>query len=167
MPIYTKTGDKGDTSLFGGKRVAKSDLQVEACGQIDELSSFLGLIIAKLEAAPEKEFLTGIQKDLYHIMASLSGDKEIINLGTKISEFEKRMDDIEKHEPKLNKFILPQGNEIASLFHIARTICRRAERAVIRYFERDKDLEIIMYLNRLSDLLFMFARFYNVTEITV
>lgn len=169
MPIYTKTGDDGTTSLYGGKRILKSDLQVEVYGQIDELSSFIGLTIAKINSSFYKNFLTEIQKDLYLIMSFLAGAKvKIDDLLKKTKKIEKEIDNLEKKLPKLNRFILPQGNEISCLFHITRTICRRAERAVVGYFEKEESLtikngrwEIITYLNRLSDLFFTLARFYH------
>ncbi len=165
MPIYTKTGDRGTTSLYGGKRVSKSNLQVEAYGSVDELSSHLGFAVSKLPKK-EKIFLLEIQKDLYKIMAHLSGAKvELSYLDYKVKVFEKKIDELENKLPKLTRFILPGGNELSAWFHILRTVCRRAERKVIRYCEsleiRNWKLEIIRYLNRLSDLFFTLARWKN------
>lgn len=175
MPIYTKTGDSGTTSTYGGRRVLKSDPQIEVCGQIDELSSFIGLTIAKINSSSHKKFLTQIQKDLYLIMSFFAGAKvKIDNLPQKTKKIEKEIDNLEKKLPKLNRFILPQGSELSCFFHIARTICRRVEREVVGYFEKEKPLviegeklEIISYLNRLCDLFFVLARFYNTKDITV
>lgn len=160
MPIYTKTGDNGLTSLFGGKRVFKSDLQIEAYGSIDELSSFVGLVISKIENYDDKNFLEKLQKDFYKIMAALSGAKVNLSfLEKKIVEFEKKIDTLDKKLPKLKRFILPGGTESASWLHVLRVICRRAERKVIKHSQ--KELLIIKYLNRLSDLFFTLARYYN------
>ena len=151
MPIYTRTGDKGETSLYGGKRISKADCQVETYGSIDELTSFIGLLVSKVKKSNDKELLINIQKDLYQIMSFLSGEKL----------------------PKLNKFILPGGNEISSLFHVVRVLCRKAERRNIDFFNQPFDfaqdkstinnqqLTIIKYLNRLSDLFFTLARKYG------
>lgn len=168
MPIYTKTGDKGETSLFGGKRISKSDLQVEAYGSADELSSHLGLIISKGVNKRDKQLLASVQSDLYKMMAFLSNSKvDLEALNDRVKSFEQSIDKTTSKLPKLHRFILPQGGEIASLFHISRTVCRRAERAVIREFLSKKTLVkddqqlIVKYLNRLSDLLFTFARKYT------
>ncbi|MBI4008878.1 cob(I)yrinic acid a,c-diamide adenosyltransferase [Candidatus Roizmanbacteria bacterium] len=167
MSIYTRTGDKGTTSLFGGKRVYKSDPQVEAYGSVDELNSFIGLAISKSKNKEEKAFLTSIQQDLYIIMSYLSGAKvNLKSIGIKVARFEKEIDKIEKLLPKLSLFILPGGNEISSWFHILRVICRRAERNVVRissnYEPRTTNYELILkYLNRLSDLFFILARWHN------
>lgn len=170
MSIYTKTGDSGTTSLFGGKRVSKADLQVEAYGNLDELNSFLGLLEAKLLDKKEKQSITSIQKDLYKIMSYLSGypkfDKK--TLSERVIFFEKTMDFLAKKLPALNSFIIPQGGEVTALLHITRTVCRRSERAVLRSLERkkmtDDDKTILVYLNRLSDFLFMLGRYYSYEE---
>jgi cob(I)alamin adenosyltransferase len=168
MPIYTKTGDHGTTSLYGGRRVLKSDLRVESYGSIDELSSFIGLIATRLKNKDDKNFLNLIQKDLYQIMAILSGaDKNLSYLEKKVVAFEQRIDEIKTNQPKLNGFILPGGTEFSAWFHILRTVCRRVERNVVRFLNNltikqfNNKTIIIKYLNRLSDLFFMFARFYN------
>jgi len=168
MPIYTKTGDEGKTSIYGGKRVSKSSPLVEAYGSVDELTSLIGLVISKLKVKEEKTFLTGIQKNLYKIMSLLSGAPvKLNNLENEILGFEKRIDKLVNKLPKLNRFILPQGTELASWFHVLRTVCRRTERCVIAVFNsqnsitRNNQPVIIKYLNRLSDLFFMFARWYN------
>ncbi len=160
MPIYTKNGDKGQTSLFGGKKVFKSDNIIEAIGSVDELNSFIGYLVIKIKNKKDKDFLVEVQKDLYQIMSVLSGGKENNNfLEERILIFEKNIDEIEEKLSSLNKFIIPGGTEISSLFHILRVICRRAERAVVKCF-LNNHLLIIKYLNRLSDLFFIFARVY-------
>ncbi len=169
MPIYTKTGDKGMTSLFGGKRVSKSDLQVEAYGCADELSSYLGLVIAKLKVKSDISLLTSIQKDLYQIMAFLSNAKvDLKGLNSQVKIFERYIDKLTSLLPKLSRFILPQGGEVASLLQISRTLCRKSERRVVAYFENSKignSKIILQYFNRLSDFLFMLARKYEDKEI--
>lgn len=178
MSIYTRTGDTGTTSLFGGKRVLKSDIQIKSYGTIDELSSYVGLIISKINNKKDRQLLTEIQKDLYAIMAVLSGVKTLnLPLEKKVKKFEQKIDSVQSKLPKLRGFILPQGTEVTCLFHIARTVCRRAERNTVRHFEKLKiencleigncDLKILMYLNRLSDLFFALARHYNSKEVVV
>lgn len=168
MPIYTKTGDKGTTALFGGKRISKANLQVEAYGSVDELSSFLGLLIYKLKPTTYKLFLIDIQKDLYKIMAHLSGAKlDLGFLDFRVEEFEKKIDGMDKKLTKLTRFILPGGSELSSWFHILRAVCRKSERRVVAYFQNNETMKqynniaILKYLNRLSDLFFTLARFYN------
>ena len=167
MPIYTKTGDKGETSLFGGKRLLKSDLQIDAYGTIDELTSFLGMIIVKITDKNDATFLTQIQKDLYQIMGVLAGaNSPIESLSQRITLFEQKIDTMESNLPKLHRFILPGGTELAAWFHIVRTVCRRAERDTVSLntkgqISSDIMMLIIQYLNRLSDLLFIYARWYN------
>lgn len=175
MTIYTRTGDDGTTSLFGGKRLLKSDLQVEAYGGLDELSAFLGLLMIKNKNKDDKELFTFIQKDLYQVMGYLAGAKINLDyLAKEVIKFEKIIDTLESKLPKLTQFILPQGTELSVYTHIARTTCRRAERNVVGYANSQKlstinhELTtIIRYLNRLSDLLFTFARTYNANEVIV
>lgn len=169
MTIYTRTGDNGKTSLYGGKRVLKSDLQVEAYGTVDELTSFIGLICSKIKKKQDKDFLLEIQKNLYLMMAYLSGkDIDLSFLEKKVKEFENKIDQLDKKLSRLNRFIISGGREISSWFHILRTVCRRAERETIKYFTTTNQQPatsnqqlITKYLNRLSDLFFVFARFYN------
>jgi cob(I)alamin adenosyltransferase len=167
MPIYTKTGDKGETSLFGGKRILKSDPQIATYGTIDELTSFLGMLTVKLTDRNEQDFLVQTQKELYQIMGFLAGaPNPIDSLAERVTFFEKKIDEIEAQLPKLHRFILPGGTETASWFHIARTTCRRAERECVLLSTisklDEKNLFIcIQYLNRLSDLLFDLARWHS------
>lgn len=165
MPIYTKGGDKGKTSLYGGKRVSKTDPQVEAYGSVDELSSFIGLVASKSKPN-EQKILLDLQKDLYKIMSYLSGaNLDLGFLDLRMKEFENEIDQIDKKLPKLTRFILPGGNELSAWFHILRVICRRSERKVIKYYSSLKikkfKFEIIRYLNRLSDYFFILARSKN------
>ncbi len=167
MPIYTRTGDSGETGIIGGKRVYKSDPQIEATGNIDELSSHLGLLILKVKETGDREFLTAIQKDLYEIMAFLAGSKNDASpIAEKTARFEEYIDALDKTLPRLTQFVIPQGTEEASLAHIARTVCRRAERSVVAYMRLQPKINeqmqsAVKYLNRLSDVLFMISRKYN------
>ena len=157
MSIYTKTGDKGTTSLYGGVRISKSDPRVEAYGEADELTSFIGLAAAKIKNKDHQALLVEIQKDLYQIMAVLSGAKANLNyLEEKILGFEKAIDAMDKRLPLLKRFIVPGGTEISSWLHILRVLTRRAERRAVGY-----DMIIVKYLNRLSDLFFTMARTYG------
>ncbi len=165
MSIYTRTGDKGSTSLFGGKRVSKSDRRIETCGLIDELTSYLGLVINKLPDDSDKTLLIVIQKDLYKIMAYISGAKvDLAFINNRTRSFEKRIDTIDTMLPRLTKFLLPQGTELSCLLHVTRTVCRRTERVTVK---NNTGINTVQYLNRLSDLLFTLARFYNKKETTV
>lgn len=158
LKIYTKTGDLGKTSLYGGKRVWKNDLAVEAYGEVDELNSAIGLI----RAEKENKFLEEIQRDLLMIGSSLAGYPTSppirrVRWASKIKNLERRIDEIEERLPELKNFIFPSG-----LFHLARSVCRRAERRVVELSQKKEiDKSIIVYLNRLSDLLFEMARDEN------
>lgn len=166
MKIYTKKGDFGFSSVFGGKKVLKSDIQLTAYGNIDELNSFIGFLITKLKHS-EKPFFAGIQKDLLAIASYLSGFNIIkSDLDKKVGVLEKEIDKMELLLPPLNNFVLPGGCENASIFHIIRTITRRVERSVVGYFAQNtidntQKKRIIKYLNRLSDYFFIKARFEN------
>lgn len=165
MPIYTKTGDTGETSLFGGKRVLKCEELVDVYGSIDELNSWVGLITSQIKTKDTKRFLLAIQKDLLSIGSYLAGGKTDINiLGQRVKKMEKWIDEMEMNVGKLHNFILPGGTKTASFVHIARAVCRRVERQTVALKKgqtlKDKGLTL-MYLNRLSDLFFMLARFIN------
>lgn len=169
MPIYTRTGDDGTTALFGGKRILKCDELVDVYGSIDELNSWLGLVISRLGETKEKDvapFLTTLQEDLFTIGGSFAGWKgDLSGFPTRISDMEKHIDEWEKTLPMLTNFILPGGHPVASLCHIARSICRRVERQTVALGKNQEvDSRIIMYLNRLSDLFFQFARVINKNE---
>lgn len=165
MSIYTRTGDGGTTALFGGKRLSKSADVIEAYGTIDELTSYMGLVVIKLENKDDQQLLITIQKDLYAVMAFLAGlNKPILDLPAHIILFEQKIDKIQSKLPKLTRFILPGGTELAALFHIIRAICRRAERRVVKLklLTINHELStIVQYLNRLSDLLFVLARWHG------
>jgi len=170
MPIYTRFGDKGKTALFGGKTVSKNSIRVEAYGNLDELNSFLGVVLSQIKDKKIKKELLQIQNDLFEIGASLASLrvenhlKLSKKLKQRVLEFEKTIDLLTKKLPQLNNFILP-GGKTGSLLHYARTISRRAERRTVALAEKEKVIdEVLIYLNRLSDLLFTFARAVNYQE---
>jgi len=166
VKIYTKTGDAGETGLFGGVRVAKDDPRVQAYGHVDELNATLGFAAALDPASFESEFLQGIQRDLFAIgseLATANAAKVRAQLGAeRVSAIEQVIDKHEATLMPLKNFILPGGTPKAAALHVARTTCRRAERAVVT-LARDEQINpiIIHYLNRLSDLLFVLARAVN------
>jgi cob(I)alamin adenosyltransferase len=168
--IYTKTGDAGDTGLFDGTRVAKSDPRVEACGEVDEVSAALGVARQHLTHAPElAALIEGIQGDLLAVGARLADPSHRIservtkiNLGeAHISKLETWIDSLDASLPPLRRFILPGGSPAGAALHLARAVARRAERRVVSLGET-VDPVVIVYLNRLSDLLFVAARAANV-----
>lgn len=172
MKIYTKTGDAGETGLFGGGRVGKDDPRVEAYGDVDELNACLG-VARSAEALPRiDEVLVPIQRDLFSIGAILATPKlekmrEQLEKArvddTRIAQLESAIDACEAELEPLRSFIVPGGTAKAAALHVARTVCRRAERRVV-HLRRNVEIPevVIVYLNRLSDLLFMLARVANV-----
>ena len=166
MRIYTKTGDAGETGLFGGGRVPKDDPRVRAYGDVDEANAAIGLGTALEPAGFESDALQAIQRDLLAIGAELAtpDPKRLrANLAAdRVSALEQLIDKYESALPPLKNFILPGGTPKAAALHLARTTCRRAERSVVA-LARDQQINplIIHYLNRLSDLLFMLARGVN------
>jgi cob(I)alamin adenosyltransferase len=169
MKIYTRTGDAGKTGLFGGARVDKDDLRVEAYGTIDELNACLGTARATGLAAEIDALLGQIQNDLFTLGAELAcapGKEPTLRLAllteSDAARLESAIDDAEVGLPELSSFILPGGTVSASLLHHARTVCRRAERRVITAGRTEAvRSELVIYLNRLSDLLFVLARREN------
>jgi cob(I)alamin adenosyltransferase len=168
MKIYTRTGDKGLTSLIGGTRVPKYHLRIESYGTVDELNSYIGLIMCQQIATHEQTILKEIQDRLFTIGASLAADPESSRM--KIPDLhpedvlllETEMDAMNAVLPELRHFILPGGNTTVSYCHIARCICRRAERITVHLAsESAVDENMIVYLNRLSDYLFVLARKLN------
>jgi cob(I)alamin adenosyltransferase len=171
MPIYTKFGDKGKTSLFAGKIVSKASLRVNTYGTLDELNSFLGIVIADLKDKKLKSKLLVVQNDLFEIGASLANPSSKKHkhlekyLGERVIEFEQEIDGLTKVLPEIKNFILPGGSKIGSGLHFARTLVRRAERRVVELAEKEKiNAQVMIYMNRLSDLLFMYARSINYKE---
>lgn len=164
MKIYTKTGDKGKTSLFGGKRLAKDHDRIEAYGTVDELNSQLGLIRDSIEQEAIRSLIKTIQNRLFTIGSNLASDpdKELITpdiFESDIEALEQAIDQMNTELPELKNFILPGGHPVVSYCHLARCICRRAERRVVTLAQQEKVEEIIIrYLNRLSDYLFVLSR---------
>jgi len=159
MKIYTKTGDKGKTSLIGGTKVPKSHIRIEAYGTVDELNSWIGLVGDQIKIKKEKEILQEIQDRLFTIGSSLACDPEK-EPKLKIPDL-KEIDKMNKKLPVMKTFIIPGGHPVVSSAHIARCVCRRAERLIVA-LEQHKmfvDPLVIKYLNRLSDYLFVLARF--------
>ncbi len=178
MKIYTKTGDKGTTSLIGGTKVPKSHLRIEAYGTVDELNSYIGLCKDLLTDAQGQKILLEVQDRLFTIGSSLACDPikepkmripDLIE--TDVELLEKEMDRMNETIPPMKNFILPGGHTTLSQLHIARCVCRRAERCCVRLELESQEVEeiIIKYLNRLSDYLFVLSRYtghqLNVEEI--
>ena len=175
MKIYTKTGDRGETGLFGGTRVSKSDSRVSTYGDVDELNAYLGLARATLLRAGDAELagmLERIQRDLFALGSRLADPgRQIAERVTKaavtggdVSRLETWIDGLESALPPLRAFILAGGSEGGASLHVARTICRRAERAMVALLAGDQDAfepDLLVYVNRLSDLLFVMARRAN------
>lgn len=162
--IYTKTGDLGKTGLWGGKRVLKSDIQIDSYGSVDELNSWLGLIATFEYNCIDRELFYQIQSNLFNIGSILAKDPEKeMELpqvhASDVKILEDQIDVIDSNLPKLMNFILPGGSREVAEIHIARTVCRRAERACVLFGQQiEIDSIIITYLNRLSDYLFILAR---------
>ena len=166
MKIYTRTGDKGQTSLLGGSRVPKDHARIEAYGTLDELNSHLGML-RDLAAEHKKDLIIGIQEKLFSMGSRLASASEQEADKFKvphveeadITALEAAMDAMDKELPEMRNFILPGGHPAVSQAHICRTVCRRAERLVVHIAQQEALPEIILrYLNRLSDLLFVLAR---------
>ncbi|MDN5285930.1 MAG: Cob(I)alamin adenosyltransferase [Mucilaginibacter sp.] len=165
MKIYTKTGDKGFTSLIGGTRVAKHHLRIESYGTVDELNSYIGLIRDQVITVHDKDILKQIQDRLFTIGSSLAADPERSKMVipdlhmADVELLEQEMDTMNEQLPELRHFILPGGSNSISFCHIARCICRRAERITVHLAEESTvDEKVNIYLNRLSDYLFTLAR---------
>lgn len=168
MKIYTKTGDKGDTRLFDGTQVRKNDPRVEAYGAVDEVNAFLGAAAAFLQDDELKGILTAIQRDLFSVGAQLAdpqhrGKKQKSKLDpSRVAALEETIDRFETELPPLSQFILAGGSPPGALLHVARTVCRRAERQVVTLADKvEIEPVTIEYLNRLSDFLFVLARLVN------
>jgi cob(I)alamin adenosyltransferase len=166
IKIYTGFGDEGNTQLLGKKSVAKDDVHIEVIGTLDELNSHLGLLITKNPDFDVMKILKGIQEDIFSMSAVLAVDATS-TLRTKIDQAKiKYLEDIidifDKDLAPIKNFILPGGTERAALFHIARAVCRRAERRLVSLMQhQEAEKPILVYLNRLSDLLFVLARIEN------
>lgn len=171
MRIYSRTGDAGETGLFGGERVPKDHPRVAACGEVDELNAVLGLVRALEPTDFEDLLLEAVQRDLFTVGAELATpDRTLLNKtlsgppidAAAVHRLEQAIDRIESGLPALTRFILPTGTPKAAVLHVARTVCRRAERDVVG-LGRDASVPAVIgrYLNRLSDLLFVLARAAN------
>ncbi len=168
MKIYTKTGDKGETSLHGGRRVPKDNVRIDAYGQVDELNSWIGLVRSGTPAREIDEILSRIQNDLFVLGSDLAtpqkdATSDLVRIGPEhITFLETIIDNVDSQLEPLRSFILPGGSEVAGRLHIARTVCRRAERAVTRLSKSESiGSSPLVYMNRLADLLFVLARFAN------
>jgi cob(I)alamin adenosyltransferase len=166
--IYTKTGDKGTTSLIGGTKVPKSDIRIDTYGTVDELNSWIGMVNDQLNEGSLKNELKEIQDRLFTIGSSLATDAEkapkmkLPDLHDEDIRFlEKKIDEMTAQLPEMKSFILPGGHVAVSSIHIARCVCRRAERLAVTMQEHEifVDAKVIQYLNRLSDYLFTLARY--------
>lgn len=167
MKIYTKKGDTGQTALYGGKSTRKSDVRIHAYGTVDELNSTIGMVLSFEISERGAEILSQVQNDLFVVGATLAtpnpGKSRIKPVGDhEIEALENWIDQIEENLSPLKSFILPGGGGAGSTLHFARTVCRRAERETVDLAEKEEiPPEAIIYLNRLSDLLFVLARFEN------
>lgn len=168
--IYTRTGDKGTTSLVGGKRVSKTDPRLDAYGTIDELNSFIGLMLSIMDNKAESaENIRWIQQKLFNIGGCLATDTSSFQLPDSckvlpvdVERIEKMIDSVQEGLPEQKSFILPGGTQAASYAHVARTVCRRAERHILALPDDAKaPSELLQYINRLSDYLFVLARRIN------
>ena len=168
--IYTRTGDKGTTSLVGGKRVSKTDPRLDAYGTIDELNSFIGLMLSVMdEKAESAENIRWIQQKLFNIGGCLATDTTSFRLpdscmilAADVERMEQMIDAAQEGLQEQRSFILPGGTQAASLAHVARTVCRRAERIIIALPDEAKaPSELLQFMNRLSDYLFVLARRIN------
>jgi cob(I)alamin adenosyltransferase len=171
MKIYTRSGDDGDTALFGGGRVPKAHARVEAYGTVDELNAVIGVAICRVADPLIADRLQTVQHDLFSLGADLATppsregrtrpDTPPVPVG-RIDEMERWIDEADRELPPLRAFVLPGGSEGAAALHLARTVCRRAERRVVHLDHADPVSEgVVPYLNRLSDLLFTLARLEN------
>jgi len=175
VKIYTRTGDAGETSLFGGTRVSKSDVRVDAYGEVDEVNALLGVALASLSARADSPgfadiagAIVKIQRDLFALGARLADPNDRISprvtkavlQNADVEGLEQLIDRLEADLPPLTHFILPGGAEPAAALHLARTVCRRAERRMVALQPAVHEL-LIRYINRLSDLLFVMARSVN------
>ncbi len=165
MKVYTKTGDKGTTALIGGKRVPKHHLRIEAYGTVDELMAYTGMVHDLMNDASTRELFVEIQDRLMTCASILATDCEDCDvklpelIESDIERLEQEIDQMNKTIPPLNKFVLPGGHPTVSFCHIARTVCRRAERLAIRVSESEGNCDmVIKYLNRLSDYYFVLSR---------
>ncbi len=168
--LYTRTGDDGTTSLVGGQRVPKASVRLDAYGTVDEFSATLGIVLT-YPGCPEeiKMFLQSVQNTLFNLGAYLATDSPADNRATlygleqeQIDALERNIDSLDAATPKITSFVLPGGTPLSAHTHLARTVCRRAERMILRLDAVQKvDARVIRYFNRLSDYLFILSRYFN------
>lgn len=167
--VYTRTGDKGMTSLVGGSRVAKTDVRLEAYGTVDELNSFIGLLMTYLDGS-DRLFMQNVQNKLFVVGGYLATDQSKHELVCQITvqdveEMELAIDEADGGLPPLKAFVLPGGSQGAAVCHVCRTVCRRAERRILALAELHPVApELIAYINRLSDYLFVLSRKINLQQ---
>ncbi|MEM2963283.1 MAG: cob(I)yrinic acid a,c-diamide adenosyltransferase [Candidatus Anstonellales archaeon] len=171
MPIYTKGGDGGKTRLLSGELVQKFNPRIEAYGSVDELSSFIGVARSINKDKYLDALLKRIQSDLFIVCSELASTKEILSKepnkrikieASHIHEIEKEIDKLEAELPRISSFLYPSGTTLAAIFHVSRSVCRRSERSVCNLMEKEPlNMNVQIYLNRLSDLLFLLARKSN------
>ncbi|WP_298073038.1 cob(I)yrinic acid a,c-diamide adenosyltransferase [uncultured Bacteroides sp.] len=167
--IYTRTGDSGKTSLVGGVRVPKTHARLEAYGTVDELNSFLGVLVSRLSNNEDKDFVQWVQNSLFVVGGYLATDGEKTGLrpsgivtSEQVARVEAEIDRLDSLLPPLKAFVLPGGDEAAALCHVCRTVCRRAERRILALAEEVHVAEeLLAYMNRLSDYLFVLSRKIN------
>ena len=170
MKIYTRTGDSGQTSLVGGKRVPKTHPRLEAYGTVDELSSHLGLLSSLLTDEHHRDVILSVQQTLFDLSAILATEAESKWQPEPLPEslverLEAEIDALQQKVPVMRAFIIPGGSQAASQAHVCRTVCRRAERCILALAEEiDVSAEVLRYVNRLSDYLFVLARHLNVSK---
>lgn len=168
--VYTRSGDRGTTSLVGGRRVEKHSMRIEAYGTIDELNSHLGILTSHPDTRDaDRLFLTAVQSHLFDIGSYLACDPEgnfVLPTGVtpeRLRKLENEIDSLDAHLPAIDRFVLPTGTPLAAECHVARTVCRRAERRLTQLAAHAKvSPDVLAYINRLSDYLFILARFNNI-----
>jgi cob(I)alamin adenosyltransferase len=171
MKIYTKTGDNGITGLYGGERVPKSSARITSYGEVDELNAILGIVRAESPLSPIRDALAQVQSALFTVgaqLASPKGDPKIeIITSAHVDFLERQIDVMSESLPELRNFILPGGGKTAAFLHLARTVCRRAERSMVWLGSMPNEVVdgwLLIYINRLSDFLFVLARLANQLE---
>ncbi|KAA6333442.1 Cob(I)yrinic acid a c-diamide adenosyltransferase [termite gut metagenome] len=170
--VYTKTGDQGTTGLIGGTRVLKNHIRLEAYGTTDELNSQLGLLATYLTEKSDRDFITKVQNKLFSLGAYLATDQEKVPITAisnitpdDVTDVEREIDRIDDTLPSLHAFVIPGGSRGAAVCHVCRTVCRRTERCVLTLAESDSVAsDLLIYLNRLSDYLFILSRKINIIE---
>lgn len=160
--VVTRTGDQGQTGLADGSRVTKDSARIDAIGQVDELNSVIGLVISEAVTEKMKEELQSIQNELFNMGGELAIVKTSLMMEDKVLAIDELVENYNNELPSLREFILPGGTKTAALFHLARSVCRRAERSLVSLGKQESISPVLyQYLNRLSDLFFVYARVAN------